>query len=80
MPGQERLRPDRERSPGVAGKHPAERREQDSVVRLEAWATDLAAKDRQLVTEHENLELLRLIAAAEEHDELQHTADDDVQG
>jgi hypothetical protein len=31
------------------------------------------------VAEHENLELLGLVAAAEEHDELQQTADDHVQ-
>jgi hypothetical protein len=80
MPGQERLRPHRERRPGAARKHPAERRQQDAVVRLEARAADLAAKDRQLVAEHENLELLGSIPAAEEHDELQQTADDDVQG
>jgi hypothetical protein len=47
-------------------------------VRFEARAADLAAKDRQLTAEYENLELLRLIAAADEHDELQQTADDDV--
>jgi hypothetical protein len=44
MPGQKRLRPDRERSPGVARKHPAERRQQQSVVRFEARPPDLAAK------------------------------------
>jgi hypothetical protein len=49
-------------------------------VHLEARAVDLAAKNRQLVAEYENLELLRLIAAADEHDEFQQTADDDVQG
>jgi len=32
------------------------------------------------VAEHENLELLRLIAAADQHGELEQTADDDVQG
>jgi hypothetical protein len=48
-------------------------------VRLETRAADLEAKDRQLLPEHENLELPRLIAAADEHDELQQTADDDVQ-
>jgi hypothetical protein len=67
MPGQERLRPHRERSPGVAGKHPAERRQQDPVVRLEARPAGLAAKDRELVAEHKNLELFGSIPAAEEH-------------
>jgi hypothetical protein len=53
-------------SPGVAWKHPAQRRQQDPVVRLEAWPPDLAAK-------------LRAIPAAEEHEQLEHAADDDVQ-
>lgn len=78
MPRPERLRPHRERSPRVAGKHPAECREQDPVLGLEARPSDLAAKNRQLVVEHENLELLRSIPAAEEHDQLQKTADNEV--
>jgi len=41
-------------------------------------SADLAAKDRQLVAEHEDLELLRSVAAAEEHDELEQATDDDV--
>jgi len=41
---------------------------------------DLAAKDRQLVPEHEHLEFLRSIAAGEEHDHLQQPAHDDVEG
>jgi hypothetical protein len=32
------------------------------------------------VAKHEDLELLGSVAAAEEHDELQQAADDDVQG
>ena len=40
---------------------------------------DLAAENRQLVAEHEDLELLNSLAAAEEHDELEQ-ATDDVQG
>lgn len=64
----------------MARKHPAERRQQDSVVRPEARPPDLAAENRQFVAKHEDLELLGSIPAAEEHDELQQTADDDVEG
>src|SRR5436190_15235894 len=64
----------------MAGKHPAERRQQDPVVCLQARPPDLAAKNRQLVAEHEDLELLGSIATAEEHDELEQATDDDVQG
>jgi hypothetical protein len=49
-------------------------------VRLEARPPDLAAENRQLVAEHEDLELLGSLAAAEEHDELEQATDDDVQG
>jgi len=55
----------------VARKHPAQRRQEHSVVRLEARPPDLAAENRQLVAEHEDLQLLGSIAAAEEHDELE---------
>jgi hypothetical protein len=78
MPGQQRLRLHRKRGPGAARKHPAERRQQDSVVHLEPRAADLTAKDRQLMAEHENLELLRSIPATEQHEQLQQTADDDI--
>ncbi len=64
----------------MSGKHLAARRQQDPVVCLEARPPDLAAKDRELVAGHEDLELLGSIAAAEEHDELEQATDDDVQG
>lgn len=78
MPEQERLRPHRERVPGAARKDPAECRQQDSVVHFEPGPPNLAAKDRQLVPEHENLQLLGSVAAPDEHDQLQRAADDDV--
>jgi hypothetical protein len=49
-------------------------------VRLEGWLSDLAAKSRHLVAEHENLQLLGSVAAPEEHDQLKQAADDDVEG
>ena len=48
-------------------------------MRLEPRLADLPAQDRQLVAEHENLELLRTIAAREQHDQLQQPTDDDVE-
>jgi hypothetical protein len=79
MPEQERLRSHGERVPGAARKDPAECRQQDSVVRLEPGPLDLATKDRQLVAKHENLQFLGAVAAADEHDQLEHTADGDVE-
>ncbi len=46
---------------------------------LEPRLADLPAEDRQLVAEHEDLELLRLIAARDEHDQVEQPADEDVQ-
>src|SRR6266496_421409 len=51
-----------------------------SVVRLKPGPSDLAAKDRQLVPEHEDLQLLGSVAAPDEHDQLQHTVDDSCTG
>lgn len=79
MPGQQRLRAHRERSPSVAGKHSAERRQKDPIVCLEARLLDPAAKNRQLVVQHEDLKLLRSIPTPEEHDELDQAADAEVQ-
>jgi hypothetical protein len=49
-------------------------------VGLELRPVDLAAKNRWLVAEHENLQLLGSVAAAAKHDQLQQAADDDVEG
>jgi hypothetical protein len=57
-----------------------DRRQQHAIVLLEPWSFDLPAKDRQLVAEHEDLELLRSVSSPEEHDQLKHTTDDEVQG
>jgi hypothetical protein len=46
---------------------------------LESRAADLTAKDRQLMAQHQNLELLGSILAPEEHEQLEQAADDDVQ-
>jgi hypothetical protein len=46
---------------------------------LEPRLADLPAKDRQLVAEHEDLELLLTITAAEQNDQLEQPADEDVQ-
>jgi hypothetical protein len=48
------------------------RRQQQPVVRLEPRTVHLVTKNRQLVSEHENLEILGSILAAEQHDQLQH--------
>jgi hypothetical protein len=71
MPAEECLRAHRENVPTAARQHPAQRCKQQPVVRLKPRLADLPAEDRQLMAEHENLELLLTIAAGEEHDQLQ---------
>jgi len=78
MPVQQRLRLHEEGVPGAARQHPAERRQQQPVLGLDPRPVDLAPKNRQLVPEHENLQLLRSVAAADEHDQLQKATDHDV--
>jgi hypothetical protein len=51
----------------VPRQHPAQRRKQQPVVRLELRPADLPAKNRQLMPEHESLELLRSVTPSEEH-------------
>ena len=60
-------------------QHPGQRRKQHPVVRLEPRPTDLPAKSRQLMPEYENLQLLGPLAAPDEHDQFEQTADDDMQ-
>jgi hypothetical protein len=59
MPAQQRLRLNHERLPASSRQDPAQRRERQPVMRLESRLTGLPAEDRQLVPEHENLELRR---------------------
>jgi hypothetical protein len=80
MPEQQRLAPHREGVPGTARQHPAERSTQQPVLGLEPWSADLAAKDRKLVAERENLQLLGSVAAADEHDQLEQAQDNDLEG
>jgi hypothetical protein len=80
MPSQQRLRPYKECVPAAPRQHPAQRREQQSVVRLETRLADLAAQNRKFVAKHENLQFLRPILPTEEHDQLQQPTHDDVKG
>jgi hypothetical protein len=59
MPVRERLWSHQESVPAAPRQHPAQRRKQHPVVELEPRLFDLPAKNRQLVPEHENLQLLR---------------------
>ena len=63
----------------VPRQHPAQRRKQQPVVRLELRPADLPATNRQLMPEHENLELLRSVTPSEVHHQLEQPAGEDIQ-
>jgi hypothetical protein len=71
MPAQKRLRPHQERPPRATRQHPAERRENQPVPRRELRPPRLPPQNRQLVTQHEDLQFLRALAAPEQHDQLE---------
>ena len=78
MPVQQRLRSHEESVPSAPWQHAAQRSEKKPIMRPEPRLTNLPAKDRQLVTEHENLQLVRALTPAKEHKQLQQAADDQV--
>ncbi len=78
MPARERFRPHHECLPRTARQHPTERREQQPVAGLKPRPFRLPAQDQQLMTQHEDLQFLRALAAPEQNDQLEQPADDDV--
>jgi hypothetical protein len=71
MPAQERLRPHQERLPGATRQHPAERSQEKPVTRGELRPLHLPPHDRELVPQNQDLQLLRALAAPEQHDQLE---------
>jgi hypothetical protein len=78
VPAQQRLRFHREGSPRATRHRPAERGQQQPIARRELRPPHLSPQDRQLVPQHEDLELLRALAAPEQHHQLEQTADEEV--
>ena len=68
VPPEERLGPHQEVVPAAPRQHSTQRREHQPVVRLEPRPAGLPAKNRKLVPEHEDLQLLRTITANEKHE------------
>jgi hypothetical protein len=68
MPVQQRLWPQQKGAPATPRQHSAQRRKRKAIRRFEPRLVDLAAKDRQLVPGHEDLQLLRSLAPAKKND------------
>ena len=71
MPAQQRLRPHQERVPAAPRQHSAQRRKEKPIAWLEPGLANLPTEDRQFVAEDENLQLLRTLTTANEHDQLE---------
>ena len=60
MPAQQCVRADEERRSTRSAKQSAGRSKEDAVPLVQPWPLDLAAKDREFVSQHDDLELLGL--------------------
>jgi hypothetical protein len=79
MPTQDRVRSDEEDRPAITAEHASERGEDRSVLRFEARSGDLALQDGELMAQHEDLEILGPIAAAAQHQQVDHEPDETVE-
>ncbi len=63
MPAQQCVRADKERRSTRSAEQSVSRSQEDAVALVQPWPLALAAKDREFVSEHDNLELLELARA-----------------
>jgi hypothetical protein len=79
MPAQQRLRTNEERLLALAAQESARRGKEHPVSLVQARMGDLAAKNRQLVSKHHDLELLELARAHSQRRNRKHTPKQQVQ-
>ena len=75
VPAKQRRRAHRPTRPGASRQRPGERGEDRSIDGTEPRSPRLPAQDRQLVSEQEDLEFLRALRSAQQHDQLNQTAE-----
>jgi hypothetical protein len=63
MPAEQCVRADEERRSARSAKQAAGRSKEDAVTLIQPRPRDLAAKNRELVSQHDNLKLLELVRA-----------------
>ncbi len=78
MPAQQRLRRNEERVPGATRQHPAEHRQHQPIGVRELRPPRLPPQDRQLLAQHEDLELHRVVTTREQQHQREQPANDDV--
>jgi hypothetical protein len=79
MPAHERVGRDKERTPALAREQPAPGGQARPVGGPKLGPHDLVPQDGELMTEHDDLELLELLGAAGERDEPKHPSQGDVE-
>jgi hypothetical protein len=78
MPAQQRLGCDRKARPGAPGKYATDGSKQRAIRGRRSRAVGLPAHDRQLVSEHQDLQLLRLTRSSEQRHERGQAADGEI--
>jgi hypothetical protein len=71
VPAQQRRRSHEERVPQGTTQHPGQRGEQDSIGRLKIRSVDLTAQYRDLVAQHQDLDLLGAVTPQHQDDKLE---------
>ena len=79
MPTQDRVGLHQEDRPAVTAEHTSERGEDRTVVGFEARTRDLALQDRELMAQHEDLDILGTIPATAQHQQVDHEPDETVE-
>ena len=79
VPPQERVGPDDEDGPTITTYGACERGEDHAVVGFETRTLDLALQPRELMTQHEDLDILGTIASSAQHEQVDHEADKTIE-
>ena len=78
VPGEQRRRCDAEGSPASPGKQSIECRQERTIRRRKGLALDLPSERGHFVAQSEELDLVGVMGVRQENDELQKTADGEV--
>ena len=79
MPTQARVGLHHEDGPAVTAEHGRERGKDGAVVGFEARTHDLALQHRELMAQHEDLDVLGTVRAAAQHQQVEHEPDKTVE-
>jgi hypothetical protein len=78
VPADQRVRRDHERRPPTARQDATQQRQPGAVFRVESWAGLLATQDVEFMTQHQDLDFVRLASTQTQDDQLDDAADGEV--